>query len=82
MAHGAPLESAFCEVLGEDDQTGPECVHGLIEADNSSAHAQQMEGDWESLIPVWDKVSSSPFHMETQVSVKAVIKFLKLVAPT
>lgn len=38
MAHGAPLESAFCEVLGEDDQTGPECVHGLIEAETTAAH--------------------------------------------
>lgn len=37
MAQGGPLESAFCEVLGEDDQAGPEYVDGLYSVGDNRA---------------------------------------------
>lgn len=48
---GAPFESVFQEVLGEGDQAGPNCVHGLrvqLKDKQSNLDGHQMEGDRES----------------------------------
>lgn len=53
MAQGAPLESAFCEVLGEGDQAGPVLMGLILVGDNRAAH---MHSGWRAignlLIPV------------------------------